>query len=121
MTTETAFFVFATFTNVFASLWILGAMFTPRLQSMPKWHMAGLLIGAVGLMWQAFRNVWFLITGESMADNDWPMWYLKDFCFFMIAAHSVWLVFGNRLDLQSTGKPPAKKPAAKKSKTTTRK
>ena len=51
--------------------------------------MAGLLIGAVGLMWQAFRNVWFLVTGESMTDNDWPMWYLKDFCFFMIAAHSV--------------------------------
>lgn len=109
----TWFFIFATFTNVFAAFWILAALFTPRLQAMPKWHIAGLAVGAMGLIWQAVRNVWFLVTGESMADNDMPAWYLKDLGYFLIAAHSVWLVVGKKLDLS---KPPDKKPTAAKKK-----
>lgn len=101
---EKIFFVFATFVDVVAALWIIGIVFTDRMQAMPKWHTAGLVTGAVGLMWQAVRNVYFLYTGTSMSDNDLPAWFLKDLGYFMIAWHSMWLVITGQLKLNTPTK-----------------
>lgn len=115
MSAQFIFFVFATMTSAVAAVWILGALFTDKLQSMPKWHMAGLLVGAIGLMAQTVRNVWFLTTGESMSDSDLPLWYLKDLGYFLIAMHSIILVATGKLQLNKPkAKPRTRKAAAKR-------
>jgi RsiW-degrading membrane proteinase PrsW (M82 family) len=113
MSAEVIFFVLATATNIIAAGWIIAASFTDRMQSMPKWHLLGLLTGAAGLMFQAVRNIYFLATGESMADSDLPVWYLKDLGYFIIAAHSIVLVVTGRLALNTKKKPRAHKTASR--------
>lgn len=101
----TMFFIFATAVDLFAAAWIIGALFTDRMQRLPKWHQVGLSVGASGLLFQAFRNIYFLYTGESLHDSDLPTWFLKDLGYAIIAFHSVWLIFSGHLNLND---PPAK-------------
>lgn len=121
MTQDTVFFIIATASNFIASAWILGALFTDRLQALPQWHRIGLLVGVAGLLVQAMRNLWFLFTGESLADSELPLWYLKDLGYFIIAAHSIYLVMKGHLKLNTSSpvkKPPVKKAPAKRIKRT---
>lgn len=113
---EQVFFVFATAVNLVAAFWIIGALFTKRLQRMPAWHRVGLTVGAIGLLAQAMRNIQFLVTGVSAADSELPLWFLKDLGYGLIAFHSMWLVFSGQLVLNEPVKtePVKRKPAAKK-------
>lgn len=97
--TEKMFFIIVTFVDLVAAGWIIAALFTPRLQTMPKWHRVGLLVGCIGLLAQALRNIHFLTTGVSATDADLPLWVLKDLGYGLIAFHSIWLVFSGRLTL----------------------
>jgi hypothetical protein len=107
----TTFFIIATIVNIIAAAWILGAIFTDRIQSLPRWHILGLLAGGAGLLWQAFRNILFLVTGVSPSDSDLPLWFLKDLGYIIIAFSSIWLVLRGTLKLNN---PPPKKPTTKR-------
>lgn len=124
---EKSFFILVTIVDLVAAGWILAALFTPRLQTMPKWHRVGLLVGSVGLLAQALRNIQFLTTGVSASDSDLPLWFLKDLGYGLIAFHSIFLVFSGRLSLAKTQEPnsesettdkkttlPTRKPATKR-------
>jgi hypothetical protein len=115
MTSEQAFFIFATVVDFVAAFWILGALFTDKLQRLPRWHLMGLSVGALGLLFQGFRNIQFLLTGVSPSDADLPIWFLKDMGYALIAFHSIWLILQGRLRLNKpTDQPvtPAPAPAA---------
>jgi hypothetical protein len=101
---EVIFFVFATVVNLITAFWIMGALFTDRLQRLPKWHMMGLSIGALGLIFQALRNIQFLLTGESPSDAELPIWFLKDMGYALIAFHSIILVVQDKLHLNDPKK-----------------
>lgn len=121
--TDKAFFIFVTVLNLTTAAWILLALFTVKFQAMPKWHRIGLVVGSMGLLAQALRNMQFLLTGVSASDSDLPMWFLKDLGYAVVAYHSMYLVFTGRLKLDDkayshNGKPSpettkAKPPAAK--------
>lgn len=111
MTSEQAFFIFATVVDLVAAFWILGALFTDRLQRLPKWHLMGLSVGALGLLFQGMRNIQFLMTGISPSDSELPIWFLKDMGYALIAFHSILLVLQGRLRLNSPPEP-ATEPAA---------
>jgi hypothetical protein len=120
---EKAFFIAVTVIDLVAAGWIIAALFTPRLQTMPKWHRVGLLVGCVGLLVQALRNIQFLTTGVSATDSELPLWALKDLGYGLIAFHSIWLVFSGRLNLVKEAEPmvaqpkkpsPTPKPAKKR-------
>lgn len=102
---EKIFFIAVTVVDLVAAGWIIAALFTPRLQTMPKWHRVGLLVGCIGLLVQALRNIQFLTTGVSAADSDLPLWALKDLGYGLIAFHSIWLVFSGRLQLTKETEP----------------
>ena len=110
MTGEQLFFVFATICNLFAAFWILGALFTDRMQQLPGWHKVGLSVGALGLLAQALRNIEFLVTGVSMSDTELPFWFLKDLGYALIAFHSVVLICQGKLKM-NTPPTPLKKQA----------
>jgi hypothetical protein len=101
MTSEQAFFIFATVVDFVAAFWILGVLFTDRLQRLPRWHLMGLSVGALGLLFQGFRNIQFLMTGVSPSDADLPIWFLKDMGYALIAFHSIWLILQGRLHLNN--------------------
>lgn len=105
MNSEQAFFVFATAVDFVAAFWILGALFTDRLQRLPRWHLMGLSVGALGLLFQAMRNIQFLMTGISPSDANLPIWFLKDMGYALIAFHSIWLIVQGRLSLNSPPTP----------------
>jgi hypothetical protein len=110
MNSETVFFVFATTVNFLTATWILAALFTDRVQRMPRWHLMGLAVGCLGLLFQAMRNLQFLVTGVSPTDSDLPFWFLKDMGYALIAGHSVWLVVAGKLKLNDEA-PPKPAPA----------
>lgn len=120
MTSEQAFFIFATAVDFVTAFWLLGALFTDRLQRLPRWHLIGLSLGALGLLFQGVRNIQFLMTGISPSDAELPIWFLKDMGYALIAFHSIWLVLQGRLHLNDkpepvqapTGAPPKPKPRA---------
>ena len=112
MTGEQAFFIFATTVNFLTAFWILAALFTDRLQRLPRWHLMGLAVGCLGLLFQAMRNLQFLITGVSPEDADLPVWFLKDMGYALIAFHSIWLILAGKLKLNNPPEPtPAPTPA----------
>lgn len=101
MTSEQAFFIFATAVDFVTAFWLLGALFTDRLQRLPRWHLIGLSLGALGLLFQGVRNIQFLMTGISPSDAELPVWFLKDMGYALIAFHSIWLVLQGRLHLNN--------------------
>jgi hypothetical protein len=116
MTSEQAFFIFATVVDFVTAFWIIGALFTDRLQKLPRWHLMGLSVGALGLLFQGFRNIQFLLTGVSPSDAELPIWFLKDMGYALIAFHSIWLILQGRLHLnkqpEQTPKPASEPVAA---------
>ena len=111
MTGQQAFFIFATTVNFLTAFWIIGALFTDRMQRLPRWHLMGLSVGSLGLIFQALRNIEFLTTGVSPADSDLPIWFLKDMGYALIAFHSVWLILAGKLRLNDQANTPAPAPA----------
>ena len=102
------------------AFWILGALFTDRVQKLPRWHLMGLSVGALGLLFQGMRNIQFLTTGVSPSDADLPVWFLKDMGYALIAFHSIWLILVGKLRLNNTpaaASAPAKMPAPKRTRT----
>ena len=117
MTGQQAFFIFATAVDFLTAFWILGALFTDRLQKLPRWHLMGLSVGALGLLFQGMRNIQFLMTGVSPSDADLPVWFLKDMGYALIAFHSIWLILAGKLHLNNApaaASVPAKMPAPKR-------
>jgi hypothetical protein len=110
MTGQQAFFIFATTVNFLTAFWIIGALFTDRMQRLPRWHLMGLSVGSLGLIFQALRNIEFLTTGVSPADSDLPIWFLKDMGYALIAFHSMWLILTGKLRLNDQANAPAPAP-----------
>ena len=110
MTGQQAFFIFATTVNFLTAFWIISALFTDRMQRLPRWHLMGLSVGSLGLIFQALRNLQFLTTGVSPADSDLPIWFLKDMGYVLIAFHSVWLILAGKLKLNDQANTPAPAP-----------
>jgi hypothetical protein len=106
MTSEQAFFIFATAVDFVTAFWIIGALFTDKLQRLPRWHLMGLSVGALGLLFQGMRNIQFLTTGVSPSDADLPVWFLKDMGYALIAFHSIWLILQGRLHLNKQPEQP---------------
>ena len=106
MTSEQAFFIFATVVDFVTAFWIIGALFTDKLQRLPRWHLMGLSVGALGLLFQGFRNIQFLLTGVSPSDAELPIWFLKDMGYALIAFHSIWLILQGRLSLNKPTEQP---------------
>ena len=57
---------------------ILAACFNRGPLQFSTYCKAGMLIGGLGLLGQAFRNIVFITTGYSFTDADLPVWALKD-------------------------------------------
>jgi hypothetical protein len=54
------------------------AMFSHSLQFYTKGLKLGLILCMLGLLSQAFRNIYYLYTGVSPTDAELPLWALKD-------------------------------------------
>lgn len=95
MSTSTAtlwqqfFFAFVTIADLCAALVVAWGLVFARMNSLPASHKLGLVVVAFGLMWQAWRNVVFLITGHMPSDVESPFWALKDLGFFIICISAV--------------------------------
>lgn len=79
------FFIVMTGINLSAASILFAGALSERMRLYPAWHKLGLILAAVGLVSQAFRNVDFLLTGYSATDADLPLWALKDLGIAMIA------------------------------------
>jgi len=111
MTVEQAFFIFATAVDFLTAFGIIGALFTDRMQRLPRWHLMGLSVGSLGLIFQALRNIEFLVTGVSLCDNETPSWFLKDMGYAIIVFHGFWLILAGKLKLNDQANTPAPAPA----------
>jgi len=56
----------------------------------PSWHRFGLAFLAVGMIGQAVRSWWTILTGVSPRDSEMPWWVFKDLGIFVLAAS--WMV-----------------------------
>lgn len=72
------FFVFVTIVDLLGVVIICAGLLRDSWRLYPSWHKAGLITAALGLFFQAGRNVEFLATGVSPSDADLPLWFLKD-------------------------------------------
>lgn len=78
-------FLLLTITNIVASIIIFAGALSERMRLFPTWHKVGLIIAALGLVFQAGRNIQFLVTGISPSDADLPVWALKDIGISIVA------------------------------------
>lgn len=85
MTDHLLFFVI-TIVDISAATIIFAGALSEKMRTYPLWHKVGLMVAALGLVAQGFRNVIFLATGVSPSDADLPLWILKD-CGIAIIAY----------------------------------
>lgn len=85
--TEQIMFGAMALANIVATFVLIFGLFSNELQHISKVYKAAFMLGAFGLAWQAFRNIYFLLTGDSMADTDVPLWYFKDLGWVLIAGY----------------------------------
>ena len=78
-------FAILTVTNLAAAFIIYAGAMSDRMRLYPTWHKVGLIFAATGLVFQAVRNIQFLVTGVSPSDSDLPFWALKDIGISLIA------------------------------------
>lgn len=99
-----------------ASIVFIGAL-SERMRLYPVWHKVGLIVATMGLVAQAFRNIHFLMTGESPSDADMPLWVMKDAGIAIIAYTYLYVAFQrHKAKLQEAKRKPAKKVATRKQK-----
>jgi len=72
------FFVAVTVVDLAGVIVIAAGLMRDEWRTYPSWHKVGLIIAALGLFFQAGRNLEFLLTGVSPSDADLPLWALKD-------------------------------------------
>lgn len=75
---DTLLFVLISIVDITASVIIFAGALSERMRLYPAWHKIGLIMAAMGLVAQAFRNMAYLFTGISPSDADLPLWILKD-------------------------------------------
>ena len=56
------------------------------------WLRTGIGLFGLGVLFQAYRNLQFLVTGVSPTDADLPLWSLKDIGGAMVASWAVWML-----------------------------
>jgi hypothetical protein len=83
-------FVILTVTNLAAAFIIYAGAMSDRMRTYPAWHKVGLILAATGLVFQAVRNIQFLVTGVSPSDADLPLWALKDIGISVVAFFYGW-------------------------------
>jgi hypothetical protein len=64
---------------------IFAGALNERMRLYPTWHKVGLILASFGLVSQGLRNIHFLVTGLSPADDMLPFWVLKDLGIAVIA------------------------------------
>ena len=92
------FFFLITLIDIAAAIIISMGGLSERMRLYPAWHKIGLQVAAIGLIAQAFRNIYFMITGVSAQDSDLPLWVLKDLGIAMIAFGYVSIFLKEHLD-----------------------
>jgi hypothetical protein len=97
MNTEYIMFLIMALANILATVVLVFALFSHESINISKVYKVAFMFGAFGLAWQAFRNVYFLVTGHSMLDTDVPLWYLKDLGWVTIAGYFVYLFWNKEL------------------------
>jgi hypothetical protein len=105
-------FSILTVTNILAAFIIFAGALREKMRLYPTWHKLGLIVAALGLSAQAFRNIQFLYTGVSPADNDMPLWALKDAGISLVAFGYLYLAATGKYDaamVKIHSKPAAKK------------
>lgn len=98
MTFEFVGFFVLTVTNITAACIIFVGALREKMRLYPAWHKLGLLVAALGLAAQAFRNVQFLYTGVSPSDTDMPLWVLKDAGISLVAFGYLYLAATDKYD-----------------------
>lgn len=98
MTAEFVGFFVLTITNIAAACIIFVGALREKMRLYPAWHKLGLLVAALGLASQAFRNVQFLYTGISPSDSDMPLWVLKDAGISLVAFGYLYLAATGQYD-----------------------
>jgi hypothetical protein len=78
-------FIALTVFDSIGAIIIFCGLCSDRLRAFPAWHKIGMMLIIIGLMSQLFRNITFFITGVSPADNELPLWTLKDYGIDIIA------------------------------------
>ena len=96
---EYTVFLVMTVTNVIGAVMLLIGLFADELENISKFYKAAFIFGATGLMWQAFRNGVYLLTGESLSDTELPFWYLKDLGWVVIGFYFAYLMKTKELTL----------------------
>ena len=91
MTLEYIAFIILTAIDLIAATVIFLGALKERMRLYPSWHKLGLILAAIGLVAQSFRNIEYLVTGSSPTDTDMPLWALKDMGISLIAFGYVYL------------------------------
>jgi hypothetical protein len=78
ITSEWILFLLLTIINLSASLAICWYSLSGRVKSYTLIYRIFMVIGLIGLVGQAFRNIVFLSTGTSLSDATLPLWAFKD-------------------------------------------
>jgi len=97
-------FLLLTIINIGATIILFAGALNERAMLYPKWHKVGLIVAALGLAFQAIRNIEFLVTGVSPSDADLPLWALKDLGIAIIAYFYLWLGIQAYLDKNKADK-----------------
>jgi hypothetical protein len=71
------------------------AMFSHTLQFYTKGLKLGLVLSMLGLLSQAFRNIYYLTTGISPTDAELPLWALKDLGISIFVMSWLWFKIHN--------------------------
>ena len=96
---EYTVFLVMTVANVLGAIMLLLGLFADELENISKFYKAAFIFGATGLMWQAFRNGVYLLTGTAMSDSELPLWYLKDLGWVVIGFYFAYLMKNKELTL----------------------
>jgi ABC-type thiamin/hydroxymethylpyrimidine transport system permease subunit len=107
-------FLLLTITNIVASIIIFAGALSERMRLFPTWHKVGLIIAALGLVFQAGRNVQFLVTGISPSDADLPVWALKDIGISVVAFFYAYIAYEGWKKAKEPIKTPTKTPTKRK-------
>jgi len=83
-------FVIITAIDILGAFIISMSVFNPKLNHFSKCFKAGLVFLMLGLVGQAFRNVMFLVTGNSPTDASLPIWAFKDIGVTLVAVSWLW-------------------------------
>jgi hypothetical protein len=94
-------FIALTFFNTLAVIIIFCGLCSERLRTFPSWHKVSMVLILAGLLSQIFRNITYLMTGESPSDATLPIWAFKDVGIDIIAFYYFTILVDNALNERS--------------------